>query len=186
MLHNYKFTGFVLKRTNYGENDKLLTVFTKSFGKIVLLARGIRKIHSRKAPHLEPFNLVTGYAAYGKFLDIVIEANTIKTYSCIKKDLRAIAYAYRVVEMVNAVCGEKQDIPVIFDLLSQCFDELDNEITAPYIPVKKFSLKFLWEMGYLQSGKLLEDDELKIFLESVMERSMKSDTLLTRLQRQVV
>ena len=49
-----KLQGFVLKRTNYGEADKILTVFTKERGKIKVLAKGVRKIKSRRAPHSFP------------------------------------------------------------------------------------------------------------------------------------
>ena len=59
MPGSYKTEAIVLKRTNFGEADRLVTVFSQPRGKLVLLAKGIRRLTSRKKGHLELFNRAT-------------------------------------------------------------------------------------------------------------------------------
>ncbi|PIZ97846.1 MAG: DNA repair protein RecO, partial [Candidatus Levybacteria bacterium CG_4_10_14_0_2_um_filter_35_8] len=55
-MNSYKTEGIVIKRRNLGEADKILTIFTKRYGKIQVKAPGIRKINSRRSPHVELLN----------------------------------------------------------------------------------------------------------------------------------
>ena len=43
---SYTDEGIVIKRHNFGEADKIITLYTKSLGKVTLMARGIRKLIS--------------------------------------------------------------------------------------------------------------------------------------------
>lgn len=47
-LRTYSSEGIVLSRKNYGEADRILVILSKNFGKLSLLAKGIRKIKSKK------------------------------------------------------------------------------------------------------------------------------------------
>lgn len=67
----------ILKSRNLGEFDKLLTFFGKRRGKFRVIAKGVRKISSRKRGHLETFNLCRVSCAEGKNLDIVVEAESL-------------------------------------------------------------------------------------------------------------
>jgi len=57
-MKSYKAEGIVIKRKNFGEADRILTVFTKKYGKIKVLAKGVRRITSRRGPNVELFNQV--------------------------------------------------------------------------------------------------------------------------------
>ena len=54
----YRVSAIVLKRREMGEADRLLTVLTRDRGKLTLLAKGVRRVASRKAGHIEPFTEV--------------------------------------------------------------------------------------------------------------------------------
>jgi len=62
----YSSEGIILSRKNYGEADRILTVFSKNYGKVTLLAKGIRKLISKKRGHLEIFSEVKFSAVSGK------------------------------------------------------------------------------------------------------------------------
>ena len=53
----YRTDAIILRRSDFGEADRLLTVFTPERGKLRLLAKGVRKTTSRKAGHVELFML---------------------------------------------------------------------------------------------------------------------------------
>ncbi|MFH1896595.1 MAG: recombination protein O N-terminal domain-containing protein, partial [bacterium] len=55
-MNNFKLEAIILSRREFGEADAYLTVFSKEEGKLSLLAKGIRRVSSRRAPHLETFS----------------------------------------------------------------------------------------------------------------------------------
>ena len=77
MIRSYKATAIILKRTNFSEADRLITIFTKKHGKLTLIAKGIRKLTSRKKGHLELFTLAQLQIAKTKSIDIITEAATV-------------------------------------------------------------------------------------------------------------
>ncbi|OGG16271.1 DNA repair protein RecO [Candidatus Gottesmanbacteria bacterium RIFCSPHIGHO2_02_FULL_39_11] len=177
---SYKTEGFILKKKNYGEADRIITIFTKYHGKLVVLAKGIRKITSRKSPHMEVFNKVSLYIVSGKTFSIVTEAQTVETYPCLKTNLPVVAHAYHLVELVDKLCAEKEVYPSVFYLLERSFKDLDKNPELAQAISEQFSLSFLREMGYLAPGKIMTGDELENYLRGVLERNLSSSSLLTR------
>lgn len=183
MSRSYKTDGVVIRRVNYWEADRLITIFTKRHGKIIVLAKGIRKIRSRKAPHLELFNQVSLYLASGKNFEIVTESQTINSFPLIRTQLDRLAYAYRIIEIIDRLCPEREIFTDIFHLLLDVFRLLNEEKqkNLKYL-TEQYIVKFLWKLGYLPKDKLILGEELETFLVNVMERKLKSDSLLVNLQ----
>ena len=178
----YKTSGIVIRRVNIGEADKLVTVITRYKGKIVALAKGIRKITSRKAPHLELLTLVKLSIVRGKTWDYIIEAETIETFSHVRSNLEKIAWAYKIIEQTDRLVSEGLENRVIFDMLISTlsdFNQIDNlnfrDLTDLY------SLNLLWELGYLQKGRRMNGDSLDRYMEQVMEKTLKSCNLLSKI-----
>lgn len=181
MHRSYKAEGVVIKRLNFGEKDKLVTVFTKNLGKLVLLAKGIRAINSKKAPHLEVFTHVSFYAAIGRNLDIVTEAYTLQTFPNLRKNLEKVAYAYNIVEIIDRLCAERQEHRNIFDLVLSTLHKIDTNSDGNIKSIiDDFIRETLWDLGYLVKGKIIAGTDLQRFLEEVMEKSLKSNSLLNK------
>src|SRR5437870_10329790 len=90
----YRVDAVILKRSDMGEADRLLTIFTPSLGKVRVIAKGVRKIQSRKSGHVELFTHVNLLIARGRNLDIVTQAETIEPYLALRGDLERTAYAF--------------------------------------------------------------------------------------------
>ncbi len=185
MFRSYKTHGLVLKRSNFGESDKLLTVFTHNLGKIFLIAKGIRKIHSRKASHLELFNIVTIYAAIGKKFDYITEAETYRSFKKLKKNLTRIIFAYQVLEIINLLCPEKEQHPQVYRLGVNAMEKLDASNEEPELILESFSSAILQNLGYLPREQNLNGLEIKNFLRETVEKNLKSEELLTHLSGKV-
>ena len=69
--HTLRVEAVVLRHADWGEADRLLTIFTRERGKLRAVAKGARKMRSRKAGHLEPFTRVALLLASGRDLWIV-------------------------------------------------------------------------------------------------------------------
>ena len=98
----------MLARRNYSEADRILVIFSKKYGKISLIAKGVRKLNSRKRGHLEVFSWLKFSAAKGKNLDILTEAEIINTFPKVRDDLKKVAVAYFLMEVVGRVTRENE------------------------------------------------------------------------------
>src|SRR5574341_2483018 len=89
----------VLRHSDYGEADRLLTLYTRQLGKTRALAKGARKIASRKAGHIEPFTYVKLQLAKGRDMLILTQADTVDAYLPLREDLILTRYASYVLEL---------------------------------------------------------------------------------------
>ena len=104
---SYRAQGVVLRHVEVGEADRILTFYTLEYGKVQAIAKGIRKMRSRKAGHLEPFSRVELMLAKGRNLDVITQAEAQSTYENLRADLKLIAYAAYVVELLDRFTYEE-------------------------------------------------------------------------------
>ncbi len=143
----YRAEAIVLRRMNLGEADRLLTLYTPEWGKIRVLAKGVRKPTSRKAGHLELFTHSRLLMAKGRSLDIVTQAETISSFLPLRQDLTRTSYAYYVAELVDRFLEEGEESPALFRLLLKGLGHL-SEAQDPRLVVRYFELHLLEQVGY--------------------------------------
>jgi DNA repair protein RecO (recombination protein O) len=100
----------VLRHTDWGEADRLLVLYTREAGKLRAIAKGARRLRSRKAGHLEPFTRVTLMLARGRDLWIVTQAQTVNAYLPLREDLLRTSYAIYVMELLDRFTYEEGKI----------------------------------------------------------------------------
>lgn len=142
----YKTKGIILKRTNLGEADRILTIFTETHGKIKAIAKGVRKTLSKLAGHLEPFCLVNLGIAEGKNLDVITDATNIKCFIKLRGNLDKTNIAYFIAEMIETMTGENEKHLEIYELLNNTFEHLNNNNDR--LLLSYFELNFLAESGF--------------------------------------
>ncbi|MFC4320815.1 DNA repair protein RecO [Litchfieldia salsa] len=138
-----KCEGIVIRTNNYGESNKIITLFTREWGKVGVMARGAKKPSSRLASITQPFT-------YGHFLvqrtsglGGLQQGETIKTYRGIREDIFLTAYASYIVELTDKCTDEKKPNPFIFELLLQTLQYIDEGIDLDI-------LMYIYEMKMLQ------------------------------------
>ncbi|MGD8736224.1 MAG: DNA repair protein RecO, partial [Anaerolineae bacterium] len=143
----YRTEAIVLRRTDFGEADRLLTVFTPERGKLKLIAKGVRKPTSRKSGHVELFSRSQFLVAVGRELDILTQAETLEPYLVLRQDLLRTTYAYYVAELADAFTAERDENRLLFDLLKDALGWLcetqDLALAARY-----YELHLLGLVGY--------------------------------------
>lgn len=172
MTKSYKAVGLVLKQLNFGEADRLLTVFTKEFGLIRLLAKGVRKTTSRKRGHLELFSKVSLACIKGKNLDLIIEADMLDNFSTLRQNLNRVRIAYLFSELVNELSAENQEHEDIYDLLLLYFTQL-NSANASKDLIINFEKSLLEILGF---GLPEKQDQLSLetYISSITEKPIRS------------
>src|SRR6266540_1158375 len=109
-FRSFRADSVVLRHSNWGEADRLLVLYTREQGKLRAIAKGARKVTSRKAGHLEPFTHVTLQLAKGRDLLIVTQAETVNAFLPLHDDLIKTGYAAYIVELLEigrASCRER-------------------------------------------------------------------------------
>ena len=142
----YKTKGIILRRTNLGEADRILTIYTHKHGKIKAIAKGIRKILSRLAGRLELFCLVDLVIAEGRNLDIVTDAETLKCFFKLRSNLSSTHNAYYLADVIDKFTAENEANPRVFSLLEQVLENLDGGTGK--LLISYFEINLLSELGY--------------------------------------
>jgi len=121
-------SAIVLKRTNYGEADRIIQVITPDHGKMSLMAKGVRKVNSKLAGSIELFSTIDVTYIPGRgSINRLITARLKQHFSNISKDLERANSGYDFIKVINKVTEDEVD-EQWFDLLSNSFKYLDNPI----------------------------------------------------------
>ncbi len=145
-MQGIKVEGIILKRRNLGEADRILTVFTHQKGKISVLAKGVRRIHSRRAGNVELLNRVLLYLHQAKTFLILTEASSLETYQKLKEDLTLSTYAFHIIELVDKLTAENQENRILYEDLVNVLQRLSRN--PRQILVRAFEVKILSLMGF--------------------------------------
>ncbi len=139
----FRTDGIILRRRDFGEADRLLTVFTPARGKIRVIAKGARKPTSRKGGHVELFTRVDMLIAKGRDLDVLSQAEMVEPYLPLREDLIRATYASHVVELLDRFTGEEEEnaraYALLRDTLGYLCAEPDLRLTARFYEVRLLS-----------------------------------------------
>src|SRR5258708_16354897 len=97
----YSDVGILIARKNYSESDRILVLFTRGFGRTTVIAKGVRKLKSRKRGHIEIFSLIKFQAVNGSSMDILTEAEIINDFSEVRGDLTKVSVAYFFLQIIG-------------------------------------------------------------------------------------
>ncbi|MBI4670952.1 MAG: DNA repair protein RecO [Chloroflexi bacterium] len=143
----YQVRAIVLKRTDVGEADRLLTLLTAERGKLRAVAKGARKPSARKTGHVELFNSVALSLHVAREIDIITQAQTLEPFLAIREDLDRLSYAYYFAELIDRFVQEEIEQREVYDLLlnAQHWLEVTTHLsrTARY-----FEMQLLDVLGY--------------------------------------
>lgn len=126
----YRTEGIVIRRRDQGEADRVLTLCTP-LGKIEVIAKGARKVRSRKAGHVELFSRSSFVISRVRnSWDIVSQAETVEAHELLRSDLLRGAYARYAVELLDRFFTQGEGGPALLDLLDHTLTWLceDNDL----------------------------------------------------------
>jgi len=145
---SFRVEAVVLRHANWGEADRILTLYSRERGKVRAIAKGARRIKSRKAGHLEPFTHVTLQLAIGRDLFIVTQAETLEAYLSIHENLDKTSQAAYLSELLDRFTYEDEaENHNIFQLLTQTLDRIANE-ADPWLAIRYYEVHLLDLLGY--------------------------------------
>jgi DNA repair protein RecO (recombination protein O) len=143
----FRVDAVVLSHSDWGEADRLLWLYTLEMGKIRVLAKGARKIRSRKAGHLEPFTRVRLLLAKGREILLVTQAETIEAFLPLHEDLEGITYASYVVELLDRFTYEEGENRSLYQLLVDTLSRL-SQMSEKDLVIRYYELRLLDLVGF--------------------------------------
>ncbi len=143
----YQVNAIVLKRTDVGEADRLLTLLTAERGKLRAVAKGARKPAARKTGHVELFNAVALSLHVAREIDIITQAQTREPFLAMRGDLDRLGYAYYFAELLDRFIQEEIEQRELYVLMYNALHWLERTThlarTARY-----FEMQALDALGY--------------------------------------
>ena len=179
----YSALGIVLKSRNIGEADKILTVYTKHQGKIRIVAKGVRKISSRKAGIIDSFSLLKMFLARGRSLDILAEAQSVERFPLWRKDLDKVSVVYYLGELVDKLTPDNQPDEGTFDLLLEFLYKIEktNEKSLLSGMVVEFEKRLLTIAGFGIPPQIGDKQEgIDQYIEEITGKPIKSRKILRK------
>jgi len=164
--------GIIIKRSNFGEADRILTVITPYKGKIKIVAKGVRRITSRRGGNVELLNKVKLHIYEGKGMPILTEAQSVETFPKIKSDLMMSTYGSYIMELSEKLLPEEQPNPAAYQLIASILGLL--ETNPRQIFIRAFELKLLSVMGYWSPNEISVTSEIKDLLEKLQRETWEN------------
>ena len=137
----------VLRHADWGEADRVLTLYARQAGKLRAVAKGARKLHSRKAGHLEPFTHVKLLLARGREFWIVTQAETVNAFLPVREDLVRTGYAAYLTELLDRFTYEEGESAGLFNLLVDGLGRV-ADFDDPFIAVRYYEIRLLDLVGF--------------------------------------
>ena len=143
----------VLARRNFGEADRLLTIYTKDFGKLTAIAKGIRRPTSRKSGHLEPGSWCKIFIAKGKNIDILTEVEVQKAYGIENFSQGKAVKIFHLLELVDHLTVQNQKNTQVYSLLVNFLRLVENNEDFNLVS-SVFKIKLLKILGFFSATNL--------------------------------
>ncbi|MDQ6746987.1 MAG: DNA repair protein RecO [Candidatus Dormibacteraeota bacterium] len=144
----YTAEAVILRKVDYGEADRILTLLTRERGKVPAIAKSVRKSRSRMSGQLDVFAHGTMLLAEGKSMDVVTQFQRITENSALGSDLRRAAVASVVVEVADKIMEERHAAPEMFTLVVEALRHLSDRETTALMELADFLMRVLGELGY--------------------------------------
>jgi len=143
---NHKNTvAIVLRRTNYGEADRIVNLLTRDHGVISLIARGVRKPKSKLAGGIEFFSVSNVSYIEGKgSLGTLTSTSLIKYYDRIVKDIHRVDVGYKMIKLVLKTVEDGAE-EAYFSAVEQFFTilndlDIDINLTSSWFQARLLTL----------------------------------------------
>jgi DNA repair protein RecO (recombination protein O) len=138
----------VLRRLDYGEADRILTLLTREHGKLAAIAKGARRSKARTGSSLDLFGRSRMMLAKGRNLDVVAQVERRGDVRNISGDLRRTAYACLVSEITDKVLEDRHPVDDIFDLVAHTLEQFNDPKRSVRADALWFLMRILDLLGY--------------------------------------
>ncbi len=154
--------GIVLRSIRHGESSLILTVFSREFGKISLMAKGVRgtkKLGAASTLQLFSEAQIVYYRKQGRDLQMLKEASPIAPHLGLRTDLDLMSVASAIVELLTRCLRDEDPHPELYENTSVTLAALDLCPQSPLPLFWKFETDLFSSLGFgLRTARCAETD----------------------------
>ena len=125
-METFAVEAIVLRTDDFGDANRVVTLFTREFGKLEANAYGCRRSRSPLSGALQMFNHISANLSRGAKVDTIRDADIINFYGALTADLERLGYASLFFEVVNRMTFPRQSELETFDLLKKSLPVLNS------------------------------------------------------------
>ncbi len=151
MTVHYRTKGFVLKKTDRQESNRIFSIFTYDFGKLEITGKAVRKINSKLRAGIDIFYLSDIEFIQGKNNKTLTDASVIKKNDNIIKDFKKLEVVCQIANILEELIKGKEKDHKIWDLVEEIFEKLNSQdlkISNKQLIYYYFFWNFLSALGY--------------------------------------
>jgi len=157
----YNIEALNIKTRNTGEADKIITLFSRTHGKIQAIAKGARRTSSKFGGRLEIFSYNQLMLATAKTFDIISQCETIESFYKLREDKDRLNSGVYMLKLVDLATEDRQRNTELFCLLLDALYALQIA-NAPTLLSRAFEIKLCEIEGFLPSDDMLEKKYKKL------------------------
>ncbi|MBX3419639.1 MAG: DNA repair protein RecO [Pirellulaceae bacterium] len=145
-----KTTAIVLRVTDFSETSKVVTLYTRDFGKITGLAKGAYRRNGPFESALDLLSLVQVVFIQkpNSSLDLLTEAKLERRFKSASINLERLHYGFYLIEVLAKFTEESDPNPRLFDLAIETLNAIDGDSDFPQIALANFELQMLAMLGH--------------------------------------
>ncbi len=154
-----KTEAIILKTMKYRDTSKIVTFYTKEYGKLKGIAKGARTAKNKFGSALEPmtFSMLVIYKKEPRDLHLISQCDAIDSFKNLTEDLDRMTTALGVIELVNQVTHDEERNPVLFALLSEILSALNSSSKNYLSYLYAFRLRLASLFGYAPNFEVCGD-----------------------------
>jgi DNA repair protein RecO (recombination protein O) len=145
----YPLRALVLRKTKLGEADLILTLLAADGSQVRAVAKGARKPKSRFGARVEPYTVLDMLLHTGRSLEVIAEAQTVRSHDGLRADFDRTMHAAVVVDLLDKASVEGQTDERLFGLALATLDALEEApLDELLVVTDAFLIKAMAMMGY--------------------------------------
>lgn len=141
-------TAIILRSDPFKESDRIVTLFSREYGVLRLIAKGSQKITSKNAIALEPATISIIGIAEGKELSYITSAQADVQMTHIRTDMLKSVAALYILHLVSRTLKEHDPHEVLWEDLAAWLHMLNSEVPFQLRIVNAFVLRMMAAIGF--------------------------------------
>lgn len=131
----HKTEAVVLNTRNFRQTSLIVNFYTRDFGKLTGLLKGIRQEPTKFNSNLDIFSLneIIFYKNINSSLHLVSQCDLKRDFRLIKSDLERIKRAFSLVELLDALTAQEDKNEQLFELVVSCLEQLEDSFNPDKI-----------------------------------------------------
>ena len=170
MIRHFKTEAIVLRKKDLLNKDVLINFFTEDLGRLSVLAKGVKKITSRRSPHLQTGNLINILISHKSDRYYLQESQLISGFYELKKEENKVKELYSFLFILDRLLPESQKEERVYNLTKKFIIDLSISDEKARLGLRYYLNKLMGSLGYLHKDKSLE--ELRSLIQEIIDEKI--------------